>query len=106
MYCIFADNRNFYQHSVEPQIKPMLQVPSKRKGPTLLCAHRLLPTRHQTKNAVLSIFDGNEVCVEFIKKRGNPKRDMVCEVLNNLNCLFLKLFMYVLFRYVEYLLTV
>ncbi|KAI4459154.1 serine/threonine-protein kinase plk [Holotrichia oblita] len=45
-----------------------------------LCALRLLPTRHQTKNAILSILEGGEVCVEFIKKKGQFKREMVCEV--------------------------
>nr|XP_022919763.1 serine/threonine-protein kinase PLK4 [Onthophagus taurus] len=45
-----------------------------------LCSHRLLPTRHQTKNAILSILDDSEVCVEFIKKRGHLKRELVCEV--------------------------
>lgn len=45
-----------------------------------LCALRLLPTRHQTKNAILSILDGGEVCVEFIKRKGQLKREMVCEV--------------------------
>lgn len=57
-----------YQQSTENP-KP------RTKGPIKLIAHRLLPTRHQTNNAVLSILDGGEVCIEFIKKRG-----MVCEV--------------------------
>lgn len=46
-----------------------------------LCSERLLPTRHQTKNAILSILKDGEVCIEFIKKRGSPKRDYVCEVM-------------------------
>ncbi|GJQ82899.1 putative serine threonine-protein kinase [Trypoxylus dichotomus] len=45
-----------------------------------LCALRLLPTRHQTKNAILTILDSGEVCVEFIKKKGPRKKEMVCEV--------------------------
>lgn len=45
-----------------------------------LCSFRLLPTRHQTKNAILSILDTGEVCIEFIKKRGRSKQDMVTEV--------------------------
>lgn len=45
------------------------------------CSKRLLPTRHQTKNAVLSILKDGEVCIEFIKKRGPFKKDMVCEVM-------------------------
>ncbi|KAJ8934369.1 hypothetical protein NQ314_013410 [Rhamnusium bicolor] len=46
-----------------------------------LCSKRLLPTRHQTKNAILSILEDGEVCIEFIKKRGHLKREMVCEVM-------------------------
>lgn len=45
------------------------------------CSKRLLPTRHQTKNAVLSILKDGEVCIEFLKKRGSLKKDMVCEVM-------------------------
>lgn len=42
---------------------------------------RLLPTRHQTKNAVLSILKDGEVCIEFLKKRTSIKKDIVCEVM-------------------------
>ncbi|KAL3277015.1 hypothetical protein HHI36_012377 [Cryptolaemus montrouzieri] len=49
--------------------------------PTPLCSMRLQPTRHQTKNAILSILDDGEVCVEFIKKRGPLKKEMVCEIM-------------------------
>ncbi|KRT81155.1 protein kinase [Oryctes borbonicus] len=45
-----------------------------------LCALRLLPTRHQTKNAILTILDTGEVCVEFMKKKGPRKKEMVCEI--------------------------
>lgn len=45
------------------------------------CSKRLLPARHQTKNAVLSILKDGEVCIEFIKKRGPLKKDTVCEVM-------------------------
>lgn len=46
-----------------------------------LCSQRLLPTRHQTKNAILSILNGGEVVVEFIKKKGSAKKDVICEVM-------------------------
>lgn len=55
-------------------------VEKKANGLEPLCAKRLLPTRHQTKNAILSILENREVCIEFIKKRGQPKKEMVCEV--------------------------
>ncbi|XP_018319337.1 serine/threonine-protein kinase PLK4 isoform X2 [Agrilus planipennis] len=47
---------------------------------TPISSYRLLPTRHQTKNAILTISDNGEVCIEFIKKRGVMKTDVVCEV--------------------------
>ncbi|XP_018571436.1 serine/threonine-protein kinase PLK4 [Anoplophora glabripennis] len=53
----------------------------KNQGLVQLCSKRLLPTRHQTKNAILSILEDGEVCIEFIKKRGQLKREMVCEVM-------------------------
>lgn len=60
--------------------KPMGGV---EKSQTLiqLCSHRLLPTHHQTKNAILSIQDDGEVTVEFIKKKGSLKREVVCEIM-------------------------
>lgn len=51
-----------------------------KNSPKLLCAKRLLPTRHQTKNAILSILDTKEVCVEFVKKKGTKKQEIVYEV--------------------------
>lgn len=56
------------------------QIKTKTNGLAPLCAKRLLPTRHQTKNAILSILENREVCIEFIKKRGHLKKEMVCEV--------------------------
>lgn len=44
-----------------------LQVPP-------LSSNRLQPTRHRTKNAILTILDNGEVCIEFIKH----KSSMVC----------------------------
>lgn len=34
-----------------------------------LNSNRLQPTRHRTKNAILTILDNGEVCIEFIKRR-------------------------------------
>lgn len=62
------------QNSRHSEAKP------KQNGLQQLCSKRLLPTRHQTKNAILSILDTHEVCIEFIKKRGRLKKEMVCEV--------------------------
>lgn len=41
---------------------------------------RLLPTRHQTKNAVLSILESGEVALEFLKKKGPAKEERVIDV--------------------------
>ncbi|XP_050308808.1 serine/threonine-protein kinase PLK4 [Anthonomus grandis grandis] len=46
-----------------------------------LCSQRLLPTRHQTKNAILCIQNDGEVTVEFIKKKGSLKKEVVCEII-------------------------
>lgn len=77
-------NRNFasghtVEHMEQPQAKPV-EVRPKFNGLEPLCAKRLLPTRHQTKNAILSILENREVCVEFIKRRGQFRKEMVCEV--------------------------
>lgn len=45
-----------------------------------LCSFRLLPTRHRAKNAILSILDTGEVCVEIIKKRNFSKDEVIKEV--------------------------
>lgn len=78
--CCSGSARNFHSgHTVENrQIKATVE--KKTNGLEPLCAKRLLPTRHQTKNAILSILENREVCIEFIKKRGQPKKEMVCEV--------------------------
>ncbi|XP_017876759.1 serine/threonine-protein kinase PLK4 isoform X2 [Ceratina calcarata] len=51
-----------------------LQVPP-------LSSERLQPTRHRTKNAILTILDNGEVCIEFIKRRnGTEKISEVCRI--------------------------
>ncbi|CAL7936789.1 unnamed protein product [Xylocopa violacea] len=51
-----------------------LQVPP-------LSSERLQPTRHRTKNAILTIVDNGEVCIEFIKRRnGMEKVSEVCRI--------------------------
>lgn len=37
-------------------------------------SERLQPTRHRTKNAVLTILESGEVCIEFVKKRNGVVR--------------------------------
>lgn len=57
---------------VEPP-KPQLSVPQ-------LCSFRLLPTRHRAKNAILTILDTGEICVEIIRKRNLNRDEVVKEV--------------------------
>ncbi|XP_015593483.1 serine/threonine-protein kinase PLK4 [Cephus cinctus] len=46
-----------------------------------LNSERLQPTRHRTKNAVLTILDNGEICIEFIKKRNGGERvGEVCRI--------------------------
>ena len=39
-----------------------------------MCSDRLQPTRHKTKNVVLSILPNGEVTVELFKKKGSEER--------------------------------
>ncbi|KAG7206897.1 hypothetical protein KM043_000794 [Ampulex compressa] len=51
-----------------------LQVPP-------LISDRLQPTRHRTKNAILTILDNGEVCIEFIKRKSGVERiSEVCRI--------------------------
>lgn len=69
-----------FKSQTEDQTTKHAEVKSKENGLQQLSSKRLLPTRHQTKNAIVSILDTHEVCIEFIKKRGRIKKEMVCEV--------------------------
>lgn len=66
----------------EPKIQTNSPVEMKKTGINIpqLCSFRLLPTRHRAKNAILSILDNGEVCVEIIKKRSYNKEEVVKEV--------------------------
>lgn len=54
----------------------------RQKGPTPtpLCSYRLQPTRHSTKNAILSIVDDGEIVIEFVKKKSSTKEEIVVDV--------------------------
>ncbi|KAG5319316.1 PLK4 kinase, partial [Pseudoatta argentina] len=46
-----------------------------------LNSNRLEPKRHKTKNAILTILDNGEVCIEFIKRRNGTERiNEVCRI--------------------------
>ncbi|KYN06911.1 Serine/threonine-protein kinase PLK4 [Cyphomyrmex costatus] len=46
-----------------------------------LNSNRLEPKRHRTKNAILTILDNGEVCIEFIKRRNGTERiNEVCRI--------------------------
>lgn len=62
-----------------------------------LCTARLKPTRQRTKNAICSILDQGEVCLEFVRVKGGSERvaDVwrissdgmrVCSVNFSINC--------------------
>lgn len=72
---------NFQPPSNRPQEKIQVLQDRTSMTPEPICSKRLLPTRHQTKNAVLSILPDGEVCLEFVKKKGILKKDTVCEVM-------------------------
>ncbi|XP_066995879.2 serine/threonine-protein kinase PLK4 [Anabrus simplex] len=45
-----------------------------------LSTTRLQPTRHRTKNAILTILESGEVCIEFLKKKGSSRDECVVDV--------------------------
>lgn len=53
----------------------------KQKHFSKLCSARLFPTRHQTKNTILSILEFGEVTVEFLKIYGSKRKELVREVI-------------------------
>lgn len=76
----FSSPARKFSNERDAYFEPVL-IPEPRKiDVPKLCSFRLLPTRHHTKNAVLSVLESGEVCIEFIKKRGRSKQDMVVEV--------------------------
>ncbi|XP_011880255.1 PREDICTED: serine/threonine-protein kinase PLK4 [Vollenhovia emeryi] len=70
---VVAENRS--AEGTEKKFETKLQVPP-------LNSNRLQPTRHRAKNAILTILDNGEVCVEFIRKHRNgmEKITEVCRV--------------------------
>lgn len=49
-----------------------------------LKSERLMPTRHKTKNAVLTILENGEVCIEFLKRKNMMERvSEVCHISND-----------------------
>lgn len=41
---------------------------------------RLLPTRHRTKSAILSVLESGEVCLEFLRKKNGSREEKVVDV--------------------------
>uniref|UniRef100_A0A663MBW8 Serine/threonine-protein kinase SAK n=1 Tax=Athene cunicularia TaxID=194338 RepID=A0A663MBW8_ATHCN len=58
---------------------PAHQKPTLRSTVSPLNAHRLKPIRQKTKNAVVSILDTGEVCMEFLKE--HHSQELVKEVV-------------------------
>uniref|UniRef100_A0A8D0GZ37 Polo like kinase 4 n=1 Tax=Sphenodon punctatus TaxID=8508 RepID=A0A8D0GZ37_SPHPU len=63
--------------STEPPVGHL--KPTLRSIVSPLNAHRLKPIRQKTKNAVVSILDSGEVCMEFLKEHNS--QELVKEVL-------------------------
>lgn len=54
-------------------------LPNKLNVPPF-SSERLLPTRHKTKNAILSILPSGEVVIEFIKYKSKYKEHRIVDV--------------------------
>ncbi|XP_029160942.1 serine/threonine-protein kinase PLK4 [Nylanderia fulva] len=63
-----AENHNVEEESAKLQVPP-------------LNTNRLQPTRHRTNNAIFTILDHGEVCIEFMRrKNGKEKINDVCRI--------------------------
>ncbi|XP_072546531.1 serine/threonine-protein kinase PLK4 [Salminus brasiliensis] len=73
-------SQDFLDVQCAPLSKSKANVGKEKKSPfPPLCAARLKPIRQKTKNAVVSILDTGEVCMELLKGQGTQER--VKEVL-------------------------
>lgn len=54
--------KSMENHNAEETESAKLQVPP-------LNSNRLQPTRHRTNNAILTILDNGEVCIEFVRRK-------------------------------------
>nr|XP_061798761.1 serine/threonine-protein kinase PLK4-like [Nerophis lumbriciformis] len=68
-----------YPWSQPPAVKDVKEKKTLRELVPPLCTTRLKPIRQKTKNAVVSILDTGEVCMEFLKCQNGQER--VTEVL-------------------------
>jgi len=69
----YKKEKSMENHNVER--KAMLEMNTKLQVSPLK-SNRLQPTRHRTKNAILTILENGEVCIEFIKrKNGTVSRE-------------------------------
>ncbi|XP_055594774.1 serine/threonine-protein kinase PLK4 [Uranotaenia lowii] len=75
----FQPRNNHHQPPTSPRHSPM-KPPRKRLEIPPLNTARLLPNRHKTKNAILSIQPGGEVVLEFIKHKARYREDRVVDV--------------------------
>lgn len=64
-----------------PKPEVRREVPQEEKiGVLPLNTERLLPTRHKTKNAIMSILRTGEVVIEFTKYKTKYKEDRIVDV--------------------------
>lgn len=73
------DNHHVSQNAPKPPQRPV-KPPRKQFDTPPLNTARLLPNRHKTKNAILSIQPNGEVVLEFIKYKSRYKEDRVVDV--------------------------
>ncbi|KXJ68237.1 hypothetical protein RP20_CCG004887 [Aedes albopictus] len=72
--------KDYAPHSATPKRRSPAKSPRKRLDVPPLNTARLLPNRHKTKNAILSIRSSGEVVLEFIKFKTRYKEDRVVDV--------------------------
>nr|XP_019933307.2 serine/threonine-protein kinase PLK4 [Aedes albopictus] len=72
--------KDYASRSTTPKRRSPAKSPRKRLDVPPLNTARLLPNRHKTKNAILSIRSSGEVVLEFIKFKTRYKEDRVVDV--------------------------
>lgn len=73
-------DNNYPPRSATPKRRSPTKSPKKRLDIPPLNTARLLPNRHKTKNAILSIRSSGEVVLEFIKFKTRYKENRVVDV--------------------------
>lgn len=80
IFPILQNKQNFTPILPKPFKEEQQQQPPQKIDVEPFTSDRLLPTRHKTKNAILSILSQGEVVIEFIKFKSKYNEHRVVDV--------------------------